>query len=87
MTKTTEKYKRKICRQSLKHHLKEKKIKAKFVSHGDEFNSWLEVSSDYELSPIQDLRLEGVALENKTLCGTGFQPISNDTACHVIHEK
>ena len=87
MTKTTEKYKRKICRELLKHHLKEKKIKAKFVSNGDELNSWLVVGSDYELRPIRDLRLEGVALENKTLCGTGFQPLSNDTARHVIHEK
>ena len=71
----------------LKHHLKKKKIKAKFGSHGHEFNSWLVVGSDYELRTIQDLTLEGVALENKTLCGTGFQPISNDTACYVIREK
>ena len=27
------------------------------------------MGSDYELRPIQDLRLEGVALENKTSCG------------------
>ena len=61
-------------------HLKEKKIKAKFVGPGDEFNSWLVVGSDYGLRPIQHLRLEEAALENKTLWGPGFQPISNDTA-------
>lgn len=55
--------------------------------NGHEFNSWLVVGSDYELRPIQRLRLEGVALENKTSCGTGFQPISNDTACYVIREE
>ena len=38
------------------------------------------MGSDYGSRPIQDLRLEEAALENKTLGGPGFLPISNDTA-------
>ena len=43
------------------------------LTHGQ---SWVKIG----LRPIQDLRLEGASLGNKTLCGLGFQPISKDTA-------